>query len=184
MLGAAAAEVVVQETRVNVLPVVHQNTTVQPRQHSETDFPFPVFLGKVTESAETEVVGSNVTYDDSMNSPYIVWLAPFPSNSTKAWAAPGVLVALDALTDGIIYRYLITEYVNTQGLHAKMILGKLQLMSTTWMCRMRNQRSRFSFADALFKHYTISFPWSSSSSFHRDSASEACKKLFWYNFRE
>ncbi|KAM2118055.1 hypothetical protein TB2_010110 [Malus domestica] len=122
--------------------------------------------------------GSNVTYDDSMNSPNIVWLAPLPSNSTKAWAAPGVLVALDARPDGIIYRYLITEYVNTQGLHAKMILGKLQLMSTTWMCRMRNQRSRFSFAVALFKHYTISFPW--SSSFHRDSASEACKKLFWY----
>ncbi|KAM0994841.1 hypothetical protein PS1_010366 [Malus domestica] len=84
MSGAAAAEVVVQETRNYVLPVVHPNTTVQPRQHSETDFPFPVFLGKVTESAETEMVGTNVTYDDSMNSPNIVWLAPLPSNSTKA----------------------------------------------------------------------------------------------------
>ncbi|KAM1198988.1 hypothetical protein ACFX2G_010466 [Malus domestica] len=69
---------------------------------------------------------SNVTYDDSMNLLNTVWLAPLPSNSTKAWAAPGVLVALDARPDGIIYRYLITEYVNTQGLHAKMILGKLQ----------------------------------------------------------
>ncbi|CAN6715107.1 unnamed protein product [Malus baccata var. baccata] len=62
---------------------------------------------------------SNVTYDDSMNLLNTVWLAPLPSNSTKAWAAPGVLVALDACPDGIIYRYLITEYVNTQGLHAK-----------------------------------------------------------------
>ncbi|KAM2567354.1 hypothetical protein TB1_009737 [Malus domestica] len=54
----------------------------------------------------------------------------------------------------------MTEYVNTQGLHAKMILGKLQLMSTTWMCRLRNQRSRFSFADALFKvlNLTTYFP--------------------------
>lgn len=29
------------------------------------------------------LLGSNVTYDDSMNSPNIVWLAPLPSNSTK-----------------------------------------------------------------------------------------------------
>ncbi|CAN6715097.1 unnamed protein product [Malus baccata var. baccata] len=65
------------------------------------------------------LLGSNVTYDDSMNLLNTVWLAPLPSNSTKAWAAPGVLVALDARPDGIIYRYLITEYVNTQGLHAK-----------------------------------------------------------------
>ncbi|KAM1038724.1 hypothetical protein ACFX13_034096 [Malus domestica] len=57
-------------------------------------------------------VGSNVTYDDSMNLRNILWLAPLPSDSTKAWAAPGVLVALDARPDGIIYRDLIPEYVN------------------------------------------------------------------------
>ncbi|CAK7340644.1 unnamed protein product [Dovyalis caffra] len=56
--------------------------------------------------------GSNVTYDDSMNLRNILWLAPLPSNSTKAWAAPGVLVVLDARPDGIIYRDLIPEYVN------------------------------------------------------------------------
>ncbi|XP_021816947.1 uncharacterized protein LOC110759218 isoform X1 [Prunus avium] len=57
-------------------------------------------------------VGSNVRYDDSMNLRNILWLAPLPSNSTKAWVAPGVLVALDAHPEGIIYRDLIPEYVN------------------------------------------------------------------------
>uniref|UniRef100_A0A5B6YGC5 Uncharacterized protein n=1 Tax=Davidia involucrata TaxID=16924 RepID=A0A5B6YGC5_DAVIN len=56
--------------------------------------------------------GSNVTYDDSMNLRNILWLAPLPSNSTKAWLAPGVLVVLDAHPEGIIYRDLIPEYVN------------------------------------------------------------------------
>ncbi|OAY44040.1 hypothetical protein MANES_08G117600v8 [Manihot esculenta] len=56
--------------------------------------------------------GSTVTYDDSMNFRNILWLAPFPSNSSKAWAAPGVLVVLDAHPGGIIYRDIIPEYVN------------------------------------------------------------------------
>ncbi|XP_059438594.1 uncharacterized protein LOC132171322 isoform X2 [Corylus avellana] len=55
--------------------------------------------------------GSNVTYDDSMNLRNILWLAPLPSNSSKAWVAPGVLVVLDARPEGIIYRDLIPEYV-------------------------------------------------------------------------
>ncbi|KAA8536838.1 hypothetical protein F0562_029316 [Nyssa sinensis] len=56
--------------------------------------------------------GSNVPYDDSMNLRNILWLAPLPSNSTKDWLAPGVLVVLDAHPGGIIYRDLIPEYVN------------------------------------------------------------------------
>ncbi|EOY11502.1 hypothetical protein QUC31_009458 [Theobroma cacao] len=56
--------------------------------------------------------GSNVTYDDSMNLRNILWLAPLPSNSTKGWMAPGVLLVLDARPGGIIYRDLIPEYVN------------------------------------------------------------------------
>lgn len=56
--------------------------------------------------------GSNVTYDDSMNLRNILWLAPLPSNSTKDWSAPGVLVVLDARPDGIIYRDIIPDYVN------------------------------------------------------------------------
>ncbi|XP_024027504.1 uncharacterized protein LOC21394103 [Morus notabilis] len=56
--------------------------------------------------------GSNVTYDDSMNLRNILWLAPLPSNSNKAWEAPGVLVVLDACPGGIIYRDIIPEYAN------------------------------------------------------------------------
>ncbi|XP_052192951.1 uncharacterized protein LOC127801672 isoform X2 [Diospyros lotus] len=55
-------------------------------------------------------IGSNVLYDDSMNLQNILWLAPMPSNSTKGWSAPGVLVVLDAHQAGIIYRDLIPEY--------------------------------------------------------------------------
>ncbi|KAG5232422.1 T-box protein [Salix suchowensis] len=55
---------------------------------------------------------STITYDDSMNLRNILLLLPLPSNSTKAWVAPGVLVVLDAHPDGIIYRDLIPEYVN------------------------------------------------------------------------
>ncbi|MED6120154.1 hypothetical protein PIB30_018362 [Stylosanthes scabra] len=55
--------------------------------------------------------GSNVTYDDSMNLRNILWLAPLPGDSPKSWAAPGVLVVLDARPDGIIYRDLIPDYV-------------------------------------------------------------------------
>lgn len=57
-------------------------------------------------------VGSNVPYDDSMNFRNILWLAPLPSNSTKGWEAPGVLVVLDTHPDGIIYRDIIPEYVH------------------------------------------------------------------------
>ncbi|KAI5658731.1 hypothetical protein M9H77_27524 [Catharanthus roseus] len=57
-------------------------------------------------------IGSNVTCDNSMNLRNILWLAPLPSNSTKTWLAPGVLVVLDARPDGIIYKDLIPEYVH------------------------------------------------------------------------
>ncbi|XP_057961140.1 uncharacterized protein LOC131153105 [Malania oleifera] len=56
-------------------------------------------------------LGSTVTYDDSMNFRNILWLAPLPGDSTEPWAAPGVLVVLDAHPGGIIYRDLIPEYV-------------------------------------------------------------------------
>ncbi|KAM7474070.1 hypothetical protein LguiB_021313 [Lonicera macranthoides] len=56
-------------------------------------------------------IGSNVTYDDSMNLRNILWLAPLPSNSTKDWLAPGVVVVLDARPGGIIFRDLIPDYV-------------------------------------------------------------------------
>ncbi|XP_047066938.1 uncharacterized protein LOC124674928 [Lolium rigidum] len=55
--------------------------------------------------------GSDVSYDDSMNLRNILWLAPLPSNETKAWLAPGVLVVLDAHPDGIIYQDMIRDYV-------------------------------------------------------------------------
>lgn len=55
-------------------------------------------------------VGSNVAYDDSMNARNILWLAPLPSNSTKEWVAPGVLLVLDAHPEGIIYQDLIPRY--------------------------------------------------------------------------
>ncbi|XP_062189914.1 uncharacterized protein LOC133892941 [Phragmites australis] len=54
---------------------------------------------------------SNVPYDDSLNLRNILWLAPLPSNETKAWLAPGVLVVLDAHPDGIIYQEMIRDYV-------------------------------------------------------------------------
>ncbi|GMN43906.1 hypothetical protein TIFTF001_013098 [Ficus carica] len=57
-------------------------------------------------------IGSNVTYDDSMNLRNILWLAPLPSRSNNAWEAPGVLVVLDAHPGGIIYRDIIPDYVN------------------------------------------------------------------------
>lgn len=56
-------------------------------------------------------LGSDVVYDDSMNLRNILWLAPLPSNSTKDWLSPGVLVVLDAHPDGIIYQDLIPDYV-------------------------------------------------------------------------
>ncbi|KAL9271218.1 hypothetical protein AKJ16_DCAP18244 [Drosera capensis] len=56
-------------------------------------------------------VGSDVPYDNEMNLRNILWLAPLPSNSTKEWEAPGVLVVLDARPDGIIYSDLVPEYV-------------------------------------------------------------------------
>ncbi|OIT07552.1 PREDICTED: uncharacterized protein LOC109219461 [Nicotiana attenuata] len=57
-------------------------------------------------------IGSNVSYDDSMNLRNILWLAPLASNSTKEWLAPGVLVVLDAHPTGVIYKDLIPEYVH------------------------------------------------------------------------
>lgn len=57
-------------------------------------------------------IGTNVVYDDTMNLRNILWLAPLPSNATRTWVAPGVLVVLDAHPGGIIYEDLIPEYVN------------------------------------------------------------------------
>ncbi|KAK4744195.1 hypothetical protein SAY87_010507 [Trapa incisa] len=65
---------------------------------------FPYFMGYCQ-------TGSHVIYDDSMNLRNILWLAPLPSNSPESWAAPGVLVVLDARPEGIIFRDLIPEYV-------------------------------------------------------------------------
>ncbi|KAJ6824234.1 uncharacterized protein M6B38_102965 [Iris pallida] len=56
--------------------------------------------------------GSNVNYDDSINLRNILWLAPLPSDVTKAWVAPGTLVVLDAHPEGIIYKQLVPEYVD------------------------------------------------------------------------
>ncbi|CAN4111077.1 unnamed protein product [Withania somnifera] len=56
-------------------------------------------------------IGTNVSYDDSMNLRNILWLAPLASNSTKEWLAPGVLVVLDAHPSGVIYKDLIPAYV-------------------------------------------------------------------------
>lgn len=65
---------------------------------------FPYYLGYCQE-------GSSVPYDDSMNLRNVLWLAPLPSNETKAWLAPGVLVVLDAHPEGIIYQEMIRDYV-------------------------------------------------------------------------
>ncbi|XP_055816679.1 uncharacterized protein LOC129886150 [Solanum dulcamara] len=56
-------------------------------------------------------IGTNVSYDDSMNLRNILWLAPLASNSSTEWLAPGVLVVLDAHPTGVIYKDLIPEYV-------------------------------------------------------------------------
>ncbi|WOL04036.1 hypothetical protein Cni_G12757 [Canna indica] len=56
--------------------------------------------------------GSNVVYDDSINLRNILWLAPLPSNITKSWVAPGVLVVLDARPNGIVFKELVPEYVD------------------------------------------------------------------------
>ncbi|XP_015063198.1 uncharacterized protein LOC107008604 isoform X1 [Solanum pennellii] len=56
-------------------------------------------------------IGTNVSYDDSMNLRNILWLAPLASNSSNEWLAPGVLVVLDARPTGVIYKDLIPEYV-------------------------------------------------------------------------
>ncbi|XP_042431048.1 uncharacterized protein LOC122017483 [Zingiber officinale] len=57
--------------------------------------------------------GSTVVYDDSMNLRNILWLAPQPGNRTDAGGSPGVLVVLDAHPDGIIYKELVPQYVDT-----------------------------------------------------------------------
>uniref|UniRef100_B9N4I5 Uncharacterized protein n=1 Tax=Populus trichocarpa TaxID=3694 RepID=B9N4I5_POPTR len=99
---------------------------------------FDLFHGHVFIAAETRRLGSTVAYD-SRNLRNILWLAPLPSSSIKAWVAPAntviikwnsqvschkycvmqfdidltrTLVVLDARPDGIIYRDLIPEYVN------------------------------------------------------------------------
>ncbi|XP_006349750.1 uncharacterized protein [Solanum tuberosum] len=56
-------------------------------------------------------IGTNVSYDDSMNLHNILWLAPLASNSSNEWLAPGVLVVQDARPTGVIYKDLIPEYV-------------------------------------------------------------------------
>ncbi|GLT94897.1 hypothetical protein SLE2022_126090 [Rubroshorea leprosula] len=75
------------------------------KEYPACDEDFPINMGYCQ-------IGSNTTYDDSMNLRNILWLAPLPSNSRKGWLAPGVLVVLDAHPEGIIYRDLIPEYVN------------------------------------------------------------------------
>ncbi|CAN6468913.1 unnamed protein product [Victoria cruziana] len=58
-------------------------------------------------------IGSNVRYDKSMNFRNILWLAPLPGESRfSPWVAPGVLVVLDAHPGGIIYKELVSDYVD------------------------------------------------------------------------
>ncbi|KAJ1699385.1 hypothetical protein LUZ63_007897 [Rhynchospora breviuscula] len=66
---------------------------------------FPYYLGHCQS-------GSNVSYDECMNLRNILWLAPLPSNATKAWLAPGALVVLNTHPDGIIYQRLVPDYVD------------------------------------------------------------------------
>ncbi|PKI51500.1 hypothetical protein CRG98_028060 [Punica granatum] len=73
---------------------------------------YDFFHGHLFLTTDTGRLGSDVIYDDSMNLRNILWLAPLPSESPKSWAAPGVLVVLDARPGGIIFRDLIPEYVN------------------------------------------------------------------------
>ncbi|KAG5056078.1 hypothetical protein JHK85_008588 [Glycine max] len=73
---------------------------------------FDLFHGHLFLALDSGRLGSNVTYDDSMNLRNILWLAPMPGDSGESWVAPGVLVVLDARPDGIIYRDLIPDYVN------------------------------------------------------------------------
>ncbi|KAF3785008.1 hypothetical protein EJ110_NYTH10599 [Nymphaea thermarum] len=57
--------------------------------------------------------GSDVRYDKSMNFRNILWLAPLPGESRYTpWDAPGVLVVLDAHPGGIIYKELVSDYVD------------------------------------------------------------------------
>lgn len=71
---------------------------------------FPIHLGYCQ-------VGSPVLYDESMNLRNILWLAPMPdcsdANGAMKWLAPGSLLVLDARPDGIIYKELVPDYVNT-----------------------------------------------------------------------
>ncbi|XP_059313201.1 uncharacterized protein LOC132064284 isoform X2 [Lycium ferocissimum] len=50
-------------------------------------------------------IGSNVSYDDSMNLRNILWLAPLASNSTKEWLAP-VSKDIDPEADSVLTRVL------------------------------------------------------------------------------
>jgi hypothetical protein len=45
----------------------------------------------ISQISNAILLGSNVAYDESMNLRNILWLAPLPSNVTKAWLAPGSL---------------------------------------------------------------------------------------------
>ncbi|KAF1892212.1 hypothetical protein Lal_00036573 [Lupinus albus] len=49
---------------------------------------FDLFHGHLFLAVDSGRLGSNVTYDDSMNLRNILWLAPLPGNSAKSWVAP------------------------------------------------------------------------------------------------
>ena len=69
------------------------------------------------------VVGSNVVYDEMMNLRNILWLAPLPSNSSKAWVAPGIFHFTSSFIYGddftlrspLIWLIFIKIYVNPES---------------------------------------------------------------------
>ncbi|EFJ22025.1 hypothetical protein SELMODRAFT_106158, partial [Selaginella moellendorffii] len=60
--------------------------------------------------------GSFIPYDSSMNLRNIIWLAPMPSctshNCSTKWLAPGALFILDAKPGGVVFKELVSEWVD------------------------------------------------------------------------
>lgn len=57
--------------------------------------------------------GSSVTYDESMNLRNVLWLAPLPSGSTKAWVAPGTYPKLNCTE--LLFLYYFNKNVFSCG---------------------------------------------------------------------
>ncbi|EFJ18286.1 hypothetical protein SELMODRAFT_420334 [Selaginella moellendorffii] len=67
-------------------------------------------------SALEHLTGSFVPYDSSMNLRNIIWLAPMPSctshKCSAKWLAPGALFILDAKPGGVVFKELVSEWVD------------------------------------------------------------------------